>query len=358
MPLTHVVNLFDMDSKYGDVMDVDEVLAALERIPASGIAPDEAPPAGHLRPSRARPRAFRSSRVAIAVAAPALAQEKVLRVRIGSDMTALDPAKLFNIENQTVSNHIFNGLVRHEYEKSGGMSCPDLAEKWELSADGKTYTFRLRKGVKWHKGYGELTADDVKFSYDLRPRRARPRRADRGRVRAGRGHRGGRSAHRAHPAQGEVPRLPQQQGRGLQPGLRGEPQGDGEARGTSSPPSRSAPDPVRLRRAGRPGTRSSSSRTRSTAWARPSWTGSSSGSIRLRRPPPRSRRCPAPGRSTSSTPCRTREANSAEPLQGAGHHRPPTSAPRTDTINMILNATYEPLGKPLRPPPRLPTRWT
>ena len=36
VPLTHVVNLFDMDSKYGDVMDVDDVLAALERIPAQG----------------------------------------------------------------------------------------------------------------------------------------------------------------------------------------------------------------------------------------------------------------------------------------------------------------------------------
>jgi hypothetical protein len=34
VPLTHVVNLFDMDAKYGDVMDVDDVLAALERIPA------------------------------------------------------------------------------------------------------------------------------------------------------------------------------------------------------------------------------------------------------------------------------------------------------------------------------------
>ena len=36
VPLTHVVNLFDMDAKYGDVMDVDDVLAALQRIPASG----------------------------------------------------------------------------------------------------------------------------------------------------------------------------------------------------------------------------------------------------------------------------------------------------------------------------------
>ena len=97
--------------------------------------------------------------------APVLAQEKALRVRIGADMTGLDPAKLFNIENQTISNHIYNGLVRYEYEKSGGI-VPDLAEKWDLSGDGKTYTFHLRKGVKWHKGYGELSADDVKFSYD------------------------------------------------------------------------------------------------------------------------------------------------------------------------------------------------
>ena len=96
---------------------------------------------------------------------PALAQENALRVRIGADMTGLDPAKLFNIENQTISNHIYNGLVRYEYEKSGGI-VPDLAEKWDLSGDGRTYTFYLRKGVKWHKGYGELSADDVKFSYD------------------------------------------------------------------------------------------------------------------------------------------------------------------------------------------------
>jgi maleamate amidohydrolase len=37
VPLTHSVNLFDMDAKYGDVMDVDDVLAALERIPAQGM---------------------------------------------------------------------------------------------------------------------------------------------------------------------------------------------------------------------------------------------------------------------------------------------------------------------------------
>lgn len=40
-----------------------------------------------------------------------------------------------------------------------------LAERWEVSADGKVYTFHLRKGVKFHNGE-EFTADDVLFTFD------------------------------------------------------------------------------------------------------------------------------------------------------------------------------------------------
>jgi peptide/nickel transport system substrate-binding protein len=99
------------------------------------------------------------------VAVHGAAQERVLRVRLGADISGVDPAKLFNIENQSLANQIYNGLVRYAYEKDGAI-VPDLAERWDLSPDGRTYTFHLRKGVKWHKGYGELTAADVKFSYD------------------------------------------------------------------------------------------------------------------------------------------------------------------------------------------------
>jgi peptide/nickel transport system substrate-binding protein len=42
---------------------------------------------------------------------------------------------------------------------------PSLAESWEASEDQKTWTYKLRSGVKFHKGYGELTADDVAFTF-------------------------------------------------------------------------------------------------------------------------------------------------------------------------------------------------
>ena len=43
---------------------------------------------------------------------------------------------------------------------------PGLATKWEMSKDGKTWTFELRKGIQFHKGWGELTSEDVKYSFE------------------------------------------------------------------------------------------------------------------------------------------------------------------------------------------------
>mgnify|MGYP005832193583 CR=1 FL=1 len=58
-------------------------------------------------------------------------------------------------------NLIFDALV----EKDDKGLVPWLAEKWDISADGKEYTFRLRKNVKWQDGEA-FTADDVKFSIE------------------------------------------------------------------------------------------------------------------------------------------------------------------------------------------------
>ena len=50
---------------------------------------------------------------------------------------------------------------QYEYPKIVG----DLAESWTISRDGLTYTFKIRKGVKWHDG-SLLTARDIKATYD------------------------------------------------------------------------------------------------------------------------------------------------------------------------------------------------
>lgn len=42
---------------------------------------------------------------------------------------------------------------------------PLLAESWSISDDFVTWTFNIRKGVQFHKGYGEMTAEDVAWSY-------------------------------------------------------------------------------------------------------------------------------------------------------------------------------------------------
>jgi len=43
---------------------------------------------------------------------------------------------------------------------------PGLATKWEMSNDAKTWTFWIRQGVQFHEGWGEVTAEDVKYSIE------------------------------------------------------------------------------------------------------------------------------------------------------------------------------------------------
>ena len=64
---------------------------------------------------------------------------------------------------------IYNRLV--EFKTGTTEVIPGLAEKWDVSADGKTYTFHLRQGVKWQdskefKPTRDFNADDVVFSFD------------------------------------------------------------------------------------------------------------------------------------------------------------------------------------------------
>ncbi|MGE0766461.1 MAG: ABC transporter substrate-binding protein [Hyphomicrobiaceae bacterium] len=102
--------------------------------------------------------------VNLATLTPAHAAGKTLRVRLGSDISVLDPAQIFQLENQTVAGHVFNGLVK--YDQATNKIVPDLATSWEMSDGGKAITFKLRQGVKFHKGYGPCTSADIKFTLD------------------------------------------------------------------------------------------------------------------------------------------------------------------------------------------------
>ena len=60
----------------------------------------------------------------------------------------------------------YNTLLRVDpFDPGGTKPAPSLAESWSVSDDGKTYTFKLRRGVKFHDG-SDMTSKDVKASYD------------------------------------------------------------------------------------------------------------------------------------------------------------------------------------------------
>ncbi len=64
---------------------------------------------------------------------------------------------------QVVSSKIHSGLL--DYDGDFNKPIPDLAEKWEVSPDGKAITFHLRQGVQWHDGK-PFTSEDVKFTIE------------------------------------------------------------------------------------------------------------------------------------------------------------------------------------------------
>lgn len=103
--------------------------------------------------------------------APASAQERgkgqerpanggAYRRPLGNDPGTLDPARIRDIYSLSVTAQIFDGLVQFDQTLT---ITPALAQFWKASRDGLTWTFTLRKGVKFHNGQ-EITADDVVYS--------------------------------------------------------------------------------------------------------------------------------------------------------------------------------------------------
>ncbi len=82
----------------------------------------------------------------------------------GSDLDTLDPAVTRSTPSQIVIDHIFNQLIKWDGPKMSRL-VPDLAVSWASSADGRTWTFKLRKDVKFQDGT-PFDAEAVKFNLD------------------------------------------------------------------------------------------------------------------------------------------------------------------------------------------------
>src|SRR5213593_2911990 len=109
--------------------------------------------------------------VAAAAAAPATAQEKP---RYGGELVFAVPSEppSYDAHREETFGVIhpmaphYNTLLRPDpTDKLATKIVGDLAESWTISKDGRTYTIKLRHGVKFHDG-GEMTSKDVKASYD------------------------------------------------------------------------------------------------------------------------------------------------------------------------------------------------
>ncbi|MDF2631792.1 MAG: ABC-type dipeptide transport system, periplasmic component [Caproiciproducens sp.] len=81
----------------------------------------------------------------------------------GADPRGLDPALVDDGESAKIMVNIYEGLLK--YDKDSTKVGPALAESWDVSKDGLTYTFHLRKGVKFQDGT-DFNADAVKFNID------------------------------------------------------------------------------------------------------------------------------------------------------------------------------------------------
>ena len=114
-----------------------------------------------------------STALVLSLALPAMAQDYIpdpaakaggsITVTYKDDVATLDPAIGYDWQNWSMIKSLFDGLM--DYVPGTTTLRPGLAESYEISPDGLTFTFKLRAGVKFHNGR-EMTADDVKYSLD------------------------------------------------------------------------------------------------------------------------------------------------------------------------------------------------
>jgi peptide/nickel transport system substrate-binding protein len=127
------------------------------------------------RPSLTRRSALQAAFAAAALAgrappARASAADRIIRYGLAVEQLAsLDPVFGIQGPDNDVTRQIYDALIDPPYGTFDldpqRMVC-EAAETWEISPDARAYTVKLREGMLFHKGFGEVTADDAKFTFD------------------------------------------------------------------------------------------------------------------------------------------------------------------------------------------------
>lgn len=90
-------------------------------------------------------------------------KEQVFRFALADEPPFMDPAMATDGTSLSMIRQVYVGLVRFDKDLK---VVPWAASKWDVSADGKTYTFTIVKGIKWHDGQGEVKAGDFKYAIE------------------------------------------------------------------------------------------------------------------------------------------------------------------------------------------------
>ena len=117
---------------------------------------------------------MREFRISIAFCIATLATTTPLSAKTLVFCSEGSPENFYPAINTTGTSFDANGQIYSrivEFERGGTRVVPGLAERWDISPDGKTYTFHLRRGVKWHSNRifrptRDFDADDVVFSFE------------------------------------------------------------------------------------------------------------------------------------------------------------------------------------------------
>ena len=111
------------------------------------------------------PNEYDGSKFQMAAPEPNPKRGGVMRYGILNRPPHFDIHQSGTVGNIGVQGCMFDNLIRRDPRDSGKTIVPDLAHSWEISKDGRTYTFHLREGVQWHDGT-DFSAADVKATFD------------------------------------------------------------------------------------------------------------------------------------------------------------------------------------------------